>query len=122
MTLERSDGAGGTTYSALAFTNRSTSSCGLVGHPEVSFLDSARRVIARAVPMPIEPTAVTLTPGEIAGATIGVVSGCLGAPAVTPASVRVVLAGGGAASVAAGEFRVCSGQNPTIRPFQKVSG
>ena len=95
-------------------------SCGLSGHPEVSFLDSAGRVIARAVPLSFDRPAVALSTGEQAGAEIGVVSGCLGARAVVPASMRVELPSGGATTVDANGLRICSGQNPTIRPFQKA--
>jgi hypothetical protein len=39
VTLEGSQGAGGTNYTPLAFKNRSSSRCALTGHPKVSFLD-----------------------------------------------------------------------------------
>ena len=73
---------------------------------------------------------VTLAPGDMAGASIGVGSQSLAdCQPVTPATVRVVLPGGGTVSVAVpakgafapggGDFALCSGQNPSIREFQK---
>lgn len=120
VTLSGSQGAGGTTYTPISFTNRSESICGLNGHPEVAFLDSADRMLARAIPLSLDSPAVALATGELAGATIGVVSGCLDAAAVFPASVRVVLPGGGTTSVKTNGLWICSGQEPTIGPFRKA--
>lgn len=120
VTLDGSQGAGGTTYTQLGFTNRSGSPCGLSGHPKVSFLDSAGGVLVRAIPLSLDSPAVALATGELAGATIGVVSGCLGAPAVFPASVRVVLPTGGTTSLKINGLWICSGQKPTIGPFRKA--
>jgi len=120
VSLQEFQGAGGTTYTPIAFTNRSGSTCGLEGHPKVSFLDSAGRVLARAVPLTFDTPPVALATGDLAAATIGVVSGCLDAPAVFPASVRVVLPGGGATSVKTNGLWACAGQEPTIGPFRKA--
>lgn len=120
VTVALGQGAGGTTYSPIGFTNRSDSTCGLNGHPTVSFLDSAGRVLAKAVPLTFDTPPVALAKGELAGATIGVVSGCLDAPAVFPASVRVTIPAGGTTSVKANGMWVCSGQEPTIGPFRKA--
>ena len=120
LTLGGSQGAGGTTYTSIAFANRSGATCGLNGHPKVSFLDSAGRAIARAIPLSLDMPAVALATGELAGATIGVVSGCLGVPATFPASLRVALPSGGTTAVNANGLWICSGQEPTIRPFQKA--
>jgi hypothetical protein len=66
-----------------------------------------------------EPTAVTVAPGEVASATVGVTSQSLvDCQPVTPATLRVVLPGGGAVSAAAGDFAFCSGENPTIGAFR----
>jgi hypothetical protein len=120
VTLQGWQGAGGTTYTSIAFTNQSDSICGLNGHPEVAFLDSAGRVLTRAIPLSSDSPAVALATGELAGSTIGVVSGCLDAPAVSPASVRVVLPAGGSTSVKTNGLWICSGQEPTIGPFRKA--
>ena len=120
VTVALGQGAGGTTYSPIGLTNRSDSTCGLNGHPTVSFLDSAGRVLARTVPVPIDSPPVALATGELAGAEIGVVSGCMGARAVFPARVRVKLPVGGSTVVDANQLWICSGQDPTIRPFRKA--
>jgi uncharacterized protein DUF4232 len=130
VTLEGSQGAGGTRYTPLAFKNWSSSRCALTGHPKVSFLDRSGRVIGQATSAVQEPTAVTVAPGEVASATIGVTSQSLAdCQPVTPATLRVVLPGGGAVSVAVptkgafepggADFRFCPGENPSFGPFQK---
>jgi hypothetical protein len=102
----------------------------LTGHPKVSFLDRSGRVIGQAVPIPLDTRAVTLAPGEVAGATMGVGSQSLAdCQPVTPATLRVVLPGDGAVSVAVpnkgafepggGDFGFCPGEHPSVRPFQK---
>ena len=129
VTLEGGQGAGGTMYSPLAFRNRSVSACSLIGHPSVSFLDRAGRVIGAAKPVQLDAAAVTLFPGQQAGATLGVASISLGeCQPVTPATVRVVLPGGGAISVAVpakgayehggSDFAFCPGGITSVRPFQ----
>lgn len=120
VTVVLGQGAGGTTYSPVGFRNRSDSPCGLNGHPTVSFLDSAGRVLARTVPVPLDSPPVALATGELAGAEIGVVSDCMGGPAVFPARVRVKLPAGGSTVVDANQLWICSGEDPTIRPFRKA--
>ena len=116
-------------YSPLAFRNRSPSACSLAGHPDVSFLDRSGRVIGEAQPVQLDFTPVTLAPGEVAGASLGVASIRLGnCEPVTPATVRVVLPRGGTVSVAVppkgafeprgSDFAFCRGTAPSIRPFQ----
>jgi uncharacterized protein DUF4232 len=117
--LGSSQGLGGTNYTPLIFRNRSSSRCSLTGHPKVSFLDRSARVIGQAAPTPLIDPPVTPGPGEVAIADIGVGSQSLGdCRPVTPATLRVVLPGGGAVSVAAGSFRFCPSQNPGIHEFQ----
>jgi len=117
--LGSGDGLGGTYYTPLIFTNGSSSDCTLKGHPTVSFFDRMGRVIGRATPSPLIDPAVTLGPGEVAVARIGVGSQSLAdCGPVTPAILRVVLPSGGAVSVAAGAFRFCPGQHPGIHQFQ----
>jgi hypothetical protein len=60
-----SQGPGGTRYTGLGFTNRSSSPCTLAGHPTVTFLDRAGRVLGRAAPTPV-PETVTVSPGQYA--------------------------------------------------------
>lgn len=112
-----SQGAGGTRYTGLGFTNRSSSPCTLAGHPTVTFLDRAGRVLGRAAPTPV-PETVTVSPGQYATTALGVASTSVGTcQAITPATLRIVLPSGGALSVAAGDFVFCLGQNPGVRHF-----
>jgi hypothetical protein len=111
-----SQGAGGTRYTALGFTNRSSSPCTLAGYPKVSFLDRSGRVLGQAVPT--EPETVTVSPGQYATTELGVASTSLGTcQAITPATLRIVLPSGGVLSVPAGDFAFCLGQNPSVRHF-----
>jgi hypothetical protein len=121
VTLQSGDGLGGTTYTPLVFTNRSQKPCALMGYPKVAFLDRSGRVVGQAAPTPPEGRAVTVPPGEAAFARIGVASSvCLGeGQPVRPESLRVVLSGGGTASVAAGDFAFCSNNDPSITEFKQ---
>ena len=119
VTLGSSQGLGGTTYTPLMFKNRSSSPCALNGHPKVSFLDGAGRVMGEAVSTGESRMTVTVAPADFASADIGVASSVDSCERVKPATVRVVPPGGGAVSVAAGDFGFCSGQNPTISAFRK---
>ena len=65
VTGGESQGAGGTRYTGLGFTNRSSSPCTLAGHPKVSFLDRSGRVLGRALPTP-GPETVIVSPGQYA--------------------------------------------------------
>ena len=94
VTSGESPGAGGTAYTGLGFTNRSTSRCTLAGHPRVSFLDRSGRVLGRALPTP-GPETVTVSPGQYATTALGVGSTILGAcQPSTPATLRIVLPSG----------------------------
>src|SRR5688500_1094468 len=106
VTVQSGDGLGGTTYTPLVFTNRSSTPSGLMGYPKVSFLDRSGRVIGQAAQTPPEGIAVTVAPGEAAFARMGVASAlCLGdGQPLYPATLRVVLPAGGTVSVAAGDF------------------
>ncbi|MEO6629613.1 MAG: DUF4232 domain-containing protein [Aquihabitans sp.] len=82
--LTDTEWAAGTEYSHLTFTNTSSESCTLAGHPSVAFLDGRRTQIGAAVPqVPGEVGVVTLGPGSSAAAVfalhtayVGTVAGC----------------------------------------------
>ena len=122
VTLGSSEGLGGTTYTPLIFDNRSSSPCALTSHPKVLFLDRSGRVIGQTAFTGESQMAVTLGPGEVASADIGVTSSSLGTcQRLIPATLRVVPPGGDAVSVATGDFAFCSGQNPGIGAFRSDS-
>jgi hypothetical protein len=111
-----SQGAGGTRYTGLGFTNRSSSPCTLAGYPKVSFLDRSGRVLGQALPTELET--VTVNPGQYATTELGVASTSVGTcQAITPATLRIVLPSGGVLWVPAGDFAFCPGQNPSVRHF-----
>ncbi|HYH49442.1 MAG TPA: DUF4232 domain-containing protein [Acidimicrobiia bacterium] len=118
VTVGTSDGAGGTRYTGLRFTNRSPSACALTGHPALSFLNGTRSVLGRARPTP-GPETVTVAPGQYAATALGVASMTLGScTPVTPAILRIGLAGGGGTiSVAAGDFVFCPSEIVSIRRY-----
>ncbi len=82
--LTDTEGAAGTVYSHLTFTNTSAESCTLAGHPSVTFLDASRSQIGAVVPrVPGDARVVTLEPGSSAAAVfalhrayVGTVAGC----------------------------------------------
>ena len=62
---------------------------------------------------------MTIAPGEAAYARMGVAPQCFGnGHPLNPATLRVVLPGGGTESVAAGDFAFCSNNNPSITEFK----
>ena len=112
-----SQGAGGTRYTGLGFTNRSSSPCTLAGHPKVSFMDRSGRVLGHALPTP-GPETVTVSPGQYATTALGVASMSLGAcQPITPATLRIALPSGGVVSVPAGDFSFCRGGLASVRHF-----
>jgi hypothetical protein len=102
-----SQGAGGTRYTGLGFTIRSSSACSLAGHPIISFVDRSGRVLGQAQPTP-GPETVSVAPGQYATAALGVAAIALGnCRSVTPATLRIALPGGGVLSAPAGDFAFC---------------
>jgi hypothetical protein len=102
-----SQGAGGTRYTGLGFTNRSSSACSLAGHPIISFVDRSGRVLGQARPTPA-PETVSVAPGQYATTALGVAAITLGScRSVTPATLRIALPGGGVMSAPAGDFAFC---------------
>lgn len=75
-TLGASEGAAGTMYRALVFTNVSSQPCTMRGYPAVAFLaaDDWRQVGEAAVPTGPLGAAARLAPGQQAAATLGIVN------------------------------------------------
>jgi hypothetical protein len=121
VALLGSDGAGGTTYTHLTFTNHAPSSCRLADHPGISFLQGSGRVIGEAKPVPSGNAGPTLAPGEVGSAMIGVSSSCLGSgKRVSPATLRIVLPAGDPVSLAADDFAFCPGEITSISAYEKA--
>lgn len=76
MSLGESEGAAGTTYRALVFTNSGTVPCVLEGMPRVAFVagDDRHRVGAPATPVGARGPAVTLEAEAAATAPVGFVN------------------------------------------------
>ena len=73
LRLGAAEGAAGTTYYALVFTNRGTTSCSLRGYPGVSSVSApdGRQIGAAARRAPARPVTVVLRPGAAASAAYG---------------------------------------------------
>jgi Domain of unknown function (DUF4232) len=75
VNIAKSNGAAGSIYYPLDFTNASGSTCTLLGYPGVSFVTgNPGTLMGRAATRnPVAPSAtVTLTPGQVAHATLQV--------------------------------------------------
>ena len=71
LTVGDSDGAMGSIYTPLVFTNRGTATCTLDGHPGVSFIDDAGNQIGPSAERSDDATpTVAIAPGEQAHATL----------------------------------------------------
>jgi hypothetical protein len=73
--LGQSDGTAGTVYTALKFTNISSSNCVLAGFPGVSYVanGTGKQVGAPAVRDGAMGSQVTLKPGDLASTVVGMV-------------------------------------------------
>lgn len=71
ITAGDSDGAAGSIFTPLVFTNNGTTACTLDGHPGVSFVDTAGNQIGPSADRTdVATPTVTLAPGEQAHATL----------------------------------------------------
>ncbi|MCH0559104.1 MULTISPECIES: DUF4232 domain-containing protein [Streptomyces] len=101
LSMGRKEGAAGSVYWPIRFTNTSTRSCALRGYPGVSALDSAHRQIGPAATRSGSSySTVMLAPGRSASAVIRTTNGPIGGPCLRtstyvrvypPASYRAVL-------------------------------
>lgn len=91
VSLGGSEGAAGTTYRALVFTNTGGRTCTIQGFPGVSFVagDEGRQIGEAAVRAGEKGPQVTLKPGGIASSTVGFVNiGAFDEAACRPTAVR----------------------------------
>ncbi|MGW2569114.1 DUF4232 domain-containing protein [Streptomyces sp. NPDC001537] len=101
LSMGRKEGAAGSVYWPIRFTNTSATSCTLRGYPGVSVLDPAHRQIGPAATHSGRPFAtVVLAPAHSASAVIRTTNGPVGGPCLRtgtylriypPASFRAVL-------------------------------
>ena len=101
VSMGRKEGAAGSVYWPIRFTNTSTTSCTLRGYPGVSVLDPAHRQIGPAATHSGRPFAtVVLAPARSVSAVIRTTNGPIGGPCLrtgtylriyAPASYQAVL-------------------------------
>ncbi|GAA2499122.1 DUF4232 domain-containing protein [Streptomyces longisporus] len=101
VSMGRKEGAAGSVYWPIRFTNTSATSCTLRGYPGVSALDPAHRQIGPAATHSGRPfTTVVLAPAHSVSAVIRTTNGPIGGPCLRtgtylrvypPASFRAVL-------------------------------
>ncbi|MFF4014180.1 DUF4232 domain-containing protein [Streptomyces sp. NPDC001843] len=111
LSMGRKEGAAGSLYWPVRFTNTSTTSCALRGYPGVSVLDSAHRQIGPAATHSGSSySTVTLAPAHSASAVVRTTNGPVGGPCLRtgsylrvypPASTKAVLVPAG--------WKTCSG-------------
>ncbi|GHI07907.1 hypothetical protein AQI88_33520 [Streptomyces cellostaticus] len=81
LSMGRKEGAAGSLYWSIRFTNTSTSECGLRGYPGISVLDTAHRQIGPAATRTSRSYAtVPLAPGHSVSAVIRTANGPIGGP------------------------------------------
>ncbi len=122
--LTDAEGAAGTLYSHLVFTNISSHSCSLAGYPGVSFVDDRGGQIGAPVPrVSGQRGVVTLRPGLSASAVfalhnayVGTVDGCQATQAM---GLRVYPPGDTSALFVLAPSRVCA--NPATNGSASIS-
>ncbi|MFE0513455.1 DUF4232 domain-containing protein [Streptomyces sp. NPDC058964] len=81
LSMGRKEGAAGSVYWPIQFTNTSTTRCALRGYPGVSVLDPAHRQIGPAATRTTESySSVTLAPAHSVSAVIRTTNGPIGGP------------------------------------------
>ncbi|GAA3822441.1 hypothetical protein GCM10022403_064920 [Streptomyces coacervatus] len=101
LSMGRKEGAAGSLYWPIRFTNTSATACTLRGYPGVSVLDTAHRQIGPAATHSGRPfSTVTLAPAHSVSAVIRTTNGPIGGPCLRtgtylrvypPASFKAVL-------------------------------
>jgi len=124
------NGAAGSTFGYVTFSNAGRSACVLTGgYPTVKFLNDGRLIAtaARASDTGAHPAAFLLTSGTAVGALIQLVDTAnLPSPSCAPtgATQLMVTAPSGAGSVSVdGTFEVCTGvSSASVGPVQNLAG
>ncbi|MEU8969025.1 DUF4232 domain-containing protein [Streptomyces monashensis] len=111
LSMGRKEGAAGSLYWPVQFTNTSTSSCALRGYPGVSVLDTAHHQLGAAAGR--SGTAyrtVTLTPGHSASAVLRTTNGPVGGPCLrTGAYLRIYAPASRTPVLIPASWTTCSG-------------
>ncbi|MGW3955866.1 DUF4232 domain-containing protein [Streptomyces sp. NPDC004752] len=111
VSMGRKEGAAGSLYWPIRFTNTSTSRCTLRGYPGVSVLDTAHHQIGAAATRTGQAVStVTLAPAHAVSAVIRTTNGPIGGPCrATGTYLRTYPPGSRAAVLVPAGWKVCSG-------------
>ncbi|MDX3763862.1 DUF4232 domain-containing protein [Streptomyces sp. AK02-04a] len=111
LSMGRKEGAAGSLYWPIRFTNTSATSCALRGYPGVSVLDTAHHGIGPAASRTGEPyTTVTLAPAHFAAAVIRTSNGPVGGPCLSTGTyLRVYPPASYSAVLLPAPWTICSG-------------
>lgn len=111
LSMGRKEGAAGSLYWTIRFTDTGTTSCALRGYPGVSVLDTAHRQIGPAATHSGRSYGtVTLTPGHSASAVVRTTNGPVGGPCLrTGAYLRVYPPASRTAALVPAPWTICSG-------------
>ncbi|MGW3143667.1 DUF4232 domain-containing protein [Streptomyces sp. NPDC001177] len=110
LSMGRGEGAAGSLYQPIRFTNTSTSKCALRGYPGVSVLDTAHRQIGPAAGRSGSSYGtVTLGPGHSASAIVRTSNGPIGGPCLrTGTYLRIYPPGSYGATLVPAHWTTCS--------------
>ena len=110
LSMGRKEGAAGSLYWSIQFTNTSTTKCALRGFPGVSALDTAHRQIGPAATRTDRSySTVTLTPGHSATAVIRTTNGPIGGPCLrTGTYLRIYPPASRSATLVPARWTTCS--------------
>ncbi|UXY27425.1 DUF4232 domain-containing protein [Streptomyces sp. HUAS TT20] len=110
LSMGRGEGAAGSLYQPIRFTNTSTSKCALRGYPGVSVLDTAHKQIGPAATRSGSPYGtVTLAPGHSASAIIRTTNGPVGGPCLrTGTYLRIYPPGSYTSTLVPTHWTTCS--------------
>ena len=111
LSMGRKEGAAGSVYWSIRFTDTSTARCTLRGYPGVSVLDTAHRQIGPAADRTGRPAStVTLAPGGSASAVIRTSNGPIGGPCLrTGTYLRVYPPASHRSVLVPARWTICSG-------------
>ncbi|MET8944104.1 DUF4232 domain-containing protein [Streptomyces sp. NPDC004542] len=111
LSMGRKEGAAGSLYWPVRFTNTSTTGCALRGYPGVSVLDTAHRQIGPAATRSGSSySSVTLAPGHSASAVIRTTNGPVGGPCLrTGTYLRFYPPALHKAVLVPADWKICSG-------------
>ncbi|MGW2744865.1 DUF4232 domain-containing protein [Streptomyces sp. NPDC001450] len=110
LSMGRKEGAAGSLYWTIRFTNTSTTKCALRGYPGVSALDTAHRQIGPAATRTGESySTVTLTPAHSTLAVIRTTNGPVGGPCLrTGTYLRIYPPASHTATLVPARWTICS--------------